>query len=302
MLTVPAASDPTESLADWMEIEALRSQERQTSVAKLTKLIRRTGSTDAIVGPLGDAGSVASQSVAQEAFAEIENRKKACGPSRYPFDVENGFLKVQPSPEDSPYIWLLLMSVVPPTAGHNGTAALFERLCTRATLGYLGGTANGVTAIRFGSPRRPPLAKLSQAIDDLCKSLREGGRCRSPEKAKHTGDEGLDIVAWRHFPDAKEGKLIAFGQCAAGLVGWQSKLAEMDARAFMKKWLFGTLVVDPVRLFFVPRRIPADDWEHAGIDGGVLFDRCRIVACLNEPDDQLTQQCVALAKALLKRL
>src|SRR5437016_1424427 len=98
MLTVPAASDSTESLADWMEIEALRSREKQTSVASLTRLIRRTGSTDAIVGPLGDAGSVVSQSIAEDAFAEIENRKKACGPSRYPFDVENGLLKVGPSP------------------------------------------------------------------------------------------------------------------------------------------------------------------------------------------------------------
>jgi hypothetical protein len=122
------------------------------------------------------------------------------------------------------------------------------------------------------------------------------------KKATHSGDEGLDIVAWRNFPDTKEGKLIVFGQCAGGASGWEDKLAEMDARAFMKKWLVSMLVVDPVRLFFVPRRIPRDDWEHTGIDAGILFDRCRIVACLNEANTSLFEKCAVATKALLKKV
>jgi hypothetical protein len=301
MIPVPAASDPTESLADWMELEALRSRDKSSSVASLVKIIRRTGSTDAFASAHGDSGSELSQSIAQDAFAEIDNRQKACGKERYPFEVQKGLLKVRPNPELFPYSLLLLMSVNKPTSGHEGTSALFEHVCTNATLGYLGGPANGVTSVRFGAPRKTPLAKLSQAIDDLCVSIGEGDGCRKPQLARHTGDDGLDIVAWRSFPDSKMGKLIAFGQCAAGGSDWESKLAEMDASAFVKKWLRTPLVVNPVRMFFVPRRISPTDWENAGIDGGILFDRCRIAACF-QSSPAIEKLCVKTTKAMLKEL
>lgn len=299
---VPAASDPAEESADWMELEALRSSDKETSLATLAKAIRRTGSTDALPGGSKDAGSELSQAAAEQAFTEISNRKHACGEERYPFAVEKGLIRLRLDPQKSPYILLLLMSVNQPTGGHNGSAVLFEHLCTHAVRGYLGGTRNGVTALRFGSPRRAPIASLRRAIDDLCLQLVEGDGCKAPERARHLGDEGLDIVAWRHFPDKKSGKLIAFGQCAAGAVKWENKLAEMDARNWARKWLKSPLVVEPIRLFFVPRRIPAADWDNAGIDGGVLFDRCRIVACLTEQDAQLERRCEDMAKLLIARL
>lgn len=302
MIAVPSASDPTEYSADWVELDALCSPDKQSSVANFAKLIRRTGSTDAIEGPRGDAGSELSQRIAEDTFAEIENRKRACGSNRYPFEVQKGLVRLKTDQANSPYIVLLIMSVMKPTTGHSGTAALFEHLCTQATLGYLGGAANNATAIRFGSPRQVPRARLSQAIDELCKGLAEGDGCQRPEKAKHLGDEDLDIVAWRHFPDSKAGKLILFGQCAGGATDWQKKLADMDARAFMKKWLRTMLVVEPIRLFFVPRRIPVADWNNAGIDGGILFDRCRIVACLDGVSAKLIEQGATIAKDALKKL
>jgi hypothetical protein len=301
-LQVPAAADPTELSADWMEFTALRSPERRTSIASLAKLLRRTGSTDAIEGVRGDAGSELSQAIAEDVFSEIENRKRACGPGNYPFAVENGLLTVKDAPERSPYILLLMMSATKPTAGHKGTATLFEHVCTQAALGYLGGTANGASAIRFGSPRKVPLAKLSQALDHLSVNVCEGGGCRYPAKAKHTGDEGLDIVAWRRFPDSKEGQLIAFGQCAGGDGNWEDKLAELDAHKFIQKWLRVMFLVAPIRLFFVPRRIPKDDWEHAGIDGGVLFDRCRIVSCLGDLEESLSAECSKATGSMLSKL
>jgi hypothetical protein len=285
-----------------MEYTALRSSEKRASIATLVKLLRRNGSTDAIAGPRGDAGSELSQSVAQDVFAEIENRRIACGPDKYPFTVEQGLLALKPEPEKSPYILLLLMSATTPTAGHNGTAVLFEQVCTQAALGYLGGAANGAQAIRFGSPRRAPIGTLRGALDHLCSNLAEGGGCRLPQRARHTGDEGLDIVAWRRFPDGKEGQLIAFGQCAGGDGNWEDKLAELDGRKFVQKWLRAMFLVDPIRLFFVPRRIPKDDWEHAGIDGGVLFDRCRIVACLQGLAGELSDRCATASTTLLRRL
>lgn len=301
-LGIPAASDPTEFFADWIECEALRSANGSVSLSDITKLVRMTGSTDALEGVRGDAGSVISQAVAEDAFAEIENRRVACGPANYPFELKRGVIRAKPNAETSPYILLLLMSATRPTAGHSGTAVLFEQICTAATIGYLGGSKNAATATRFGSPRRAPIAKLGQAIDQLCASLSEGGGCRRPAKAKHLGDGGLDIVGWRSFPDAREGKLVAFGQCAAGSSGWERKLAELDTLAFMKKWFRTLTIVEPVRLFFVPRRLPKQHWEDAGIDGGILFDRCRIVACLDEETSPHRTKQITTARQLLKQL
>ena len=298
-LPLPAASDPTEILADWVELEALGSANREFSLENLVRVIRRTGSVDAVAGAHGDRGSEASQRVAEDAFAEIESRAEACGVDRYPFVIEPGLLRSKKQPEISPYILLLLLSFRKPTSGHGGTSALFEAICAEAALGYLGGAENGAEVVRFGSPRLAPLTKLSAAIDHMCAVLGEGGGCRHPQQARHTGDDELDIVAWRKFPDLKQGKLIAFGQCASGVTDWQSKLSKLDGERFCKKWFRSMCVVNPVRMYFVPRRIPRNQWEHAGIDGGILFDRCRIIACLPDMSVELRKRCKQNTRTLL---
>ena len=300
-MPLPVASDPTEVLADWLELQALRSATRQASLESLVQVIRRAGSTDAVEGTMGDRGSVESQGVAQDAFSEIGNRELACGTNGYPFEVEQGLIRLKGDAETSAYVFLLLISANDPTTGHTGTASLFEHLCRHAAHRYLGGDENNARALRIGAPRKAPLAKFNQAVEDLCSHVKEGNGCLSPEKGHHTGDNGLDIVAWRDFPDLKAGKLIAFGQCASG-ADWEGKLAELDASAFMKKWFRAPLVVEPVRLFFLPRRVPRHDWEHAGIDGGVLFDRCRIVACTPNLDDVLAGTRAKTSRALLRKL
>jgi hypothetical protein len=301
-LRLPAASDPTEIIADWIEFETLRSEERRLSLEDLVRVIRRGGTTDAIAGPGGDAGSTISQRVAEDAFVEIDNRVRACGPDKYPFEVAPGVLHLRQAHELSSYVLLLLLSNTKPTSGHAGTAALFERLCQYAALGYLGGGANGAAAIRFGAPRVAPIARLNDAVDHLCRVIAEGGGCKNRQKANHTGDGELDIVAWRHFPDLRSGKLIAFGQCASGASDWQAKLAKLDGERFCKKWLRDMFVVAPMRLFFVPRRIPPNDWDHAGIDGGILFDRCRIVACLKDVSNDVLHQCEQSVRVLLAKV
>jgi hypothetical protein len=303
MSTAPSATDSTESLADWVELQALKSPEKQFSLESLVRVIRRGGSTDAFESSRGDSGSEASQRVAADAFGEIENRVKACGAkNRYPFKIQPGLLKVRNEWPSSPYITMLVLSATRPTSGHGGTAVLFERLCCKAAIEYIGGSRNGVRAFRFGSPRRPPLSKLRHAIDHLCKQVAEGGGCRHPHKANHTGDEGLDVVAWRDFPDLKEGKLIAFGQCAAGERAWENKLSELDGDKFVQKWFKEMPVVKPIRLFFLPRRVAKDDWHNSGIDGGILFDRCRIVSCLGLIDASLEKDCKAATKTLLRKI
>ena len=303
MISVPVASDSTEDLADWIELQAVKSSEKQASLESVVRVIRRGGSTDAFEAERGDAGSQISQRVAEDAFIEISNRVPACGPREaYPFEIEPGLIRLKKGWNSSPYITLLLLSATTPTTGHNGTAVLFERICCYAALEYFGGTANGTEAIRFGSPRRAPHAKLHQAVDHLCTKLSEGGGCRQRHLANHNGDNGLDIVAWRPFPDLKEGKLVAFGQCAAGAVGWEGKLSELDGEKFAQKCFRQMLVTKPVRLFFLPRRVSRERWENAGIDGGILFDRCRIVSCLRDLDRELTDDCRTAVGTLITKV
>ena len=297
---MPTASSSPEELADWVEFQAMLSRDGRVSFESLVNAIRISGSVDAIGGAQEDAGSQISQQVAQDAFSEIDDRAKACGNGKlYPFDISGTTVARRPNTQNSLYALLLLMSFSAPTTGHNGTASLFENLCTEAARGYLGGMRNHAHAIRFGAPRRQPLAKFSSAIDHMCRELAEGGGCKLPQKGNHTGDDGLDIVAWRHFPDRREGKLIAFGQCAAGSADWQRKLMELDGSKFCKKWLRNIPITEPIRMFFLPRRMPKEAWEHSGIDGGIVFDRCRIVACAATLDRELRKKCVTATKRLL---
>lgn len=285
-----------------MELEAIRSSARTISLESLVRVIRRSGTTDAVDDGRSDAGSEISQDVGQDAFAEAEARAVECGPDDgYPFEIGQGFLRLRKGWKSSPYILLLLLSQTEPTTGHQGTAVLFERLCAHAAQRFLGGDDNRVVAYRFGSPRKPPHSKLSQAIDKLCVDLSEGGGCRNPTMASHTGDDGLDIVAWRPFSDRKIGKLVAFGQCATG-EGFSNKLNDLDGRKFAQKWFRDPLPVDPVRLFFLPRRIPNQEWEGSSIAGGIVFDRCRIVSCLGDLNAELASDCKVTAKYLLQEL
>ncbi len=275
-LVFPTASDPVERLADWVELAAILARAKQYSRESLVRLIRRSGGYDAFDDESTDPGSERSQSIANDVFAEIDRRISACGDGgAYPFDVDNGLLRVNGGWEGAPYSLLLFLSQSPPTTGYEGTAVLFEVLCAHAAMQYFGGASNNVEAIRFGSPRKAPFAKLSQAIDHLCMRLAEGSGCRQPALAAHTGDDGLDIVAWRHFPDRKAGKVVAFGQCAMGLTALSAKLNELDGHKFARKWFQQSLVVEPMRFFFLPRNIAMEGWENTGIDGGVVFDRCQ---------------------------
>lgn len=300
----PVASDAVEDQADWLEMTALRSEERRVSLEDLVRIIRREGSVDgleAAEGSYADQGSELSQCVAEEAFSELSVRAKACG-DEYPFEVEHGLLRLREDSLNAPYLLLLLLSFKNPTAGHGGSAVLFERLCEHAAKQYFGGDANGACAFRFGAPRKPPMAKLSQAIDYLCGQLNEGCGIRDPEYANHVGDEGLDIVAWKHFPDRRPGKLVAFGQCAGGSVNWTDKLNELDGQKFAAKLFRDRMVVSPIRFFFVPRRVPREVWDNICIDAGIVFDRCRITSCLKGVDAVLRKDCAAMLRLLTREL
>lgn len=167
-------------------------------------------------------------------------------------------------------------------AGINGTS-VFEELSAEVASNYLGDRSESLV---FGARRDDPNFKIK--IDNLCYRLREGGGFESKNinprvRAK---DGKLDFVAWKHFSDLREGKLIAFGQCKTG-TSWDTQIVELQPKGFCDKWFKRSLTVTPVRMFFVSESLPADYWYDTSVDAGILFDRCRIIDYCDEISDEI---------------
>lgn len=309
-LSAPAASDPPELQADWLELLALSKDDKNSSLEDLVREHRRSGSTEAVGDPerieeITDAGSETSQAVAGDAFSELHDRYRACGgyATGYPFDVSERYIQAKRDFRKSIYTFLLLLSKFGKDAGPPGvdTADIFERVSATAAMEYFGGDRGGAKVYLFGFPRRLSPAGFRNALDDLCRQMGEGGGCRDHPTRKDQKDAKLDLAVWRTFQDLRTGKLIGFGQCATG-GDWPQKLTELQASEFCRKWMHDPPTVLPIRLFFVPFRFESKKWDHACIDGGILFDRCRISELARDADDELVASCTAWCENVIGSL
>jgi hypothetical protein len=136
----------------------------------------------------------------------------------------------------------------------------------------------GGQAINFGAPRTQLPSPFPDAINRLCVLIGEGDGYREHSDLQPQDDK-LDVVIWKDSPDRLPGKLLVFGQCAAGKK-WLMKLTEMQADEFVRLWIRNGMYSKAIRSFFVPHRVTSrvgsGRWEYAVTYGGVFFDRCRI--------------------------
>lgn len=278
----PIASDAVQDHADWLELEALRSADGNASFQDFVAAIRRAGTTDAIEDrSTPDRGSELSQQLADAAFSELASRSLHCGPERYPYELSDQVVQVRHgNPESSPYIFMLLLKYFGIGAGPRNIkgASVFEELSALAGKNYLGGAAAGARASHFGFPRRIGPRGFRPALDALCRELKEGGGSKDGPTVRQQKDAKLDLVVWKPFPDERIGRIIAFGQCAAG-GNYQDKATELSPRQFYQRWMWAPLRTEPLVFFFVPRCMPEDGADHISALGStILFDRCRISA------------------------
>ena len=145
LLASPNASSGVSRLADWIELKALFSADRNASQQDLASELRRGGSTDAVEEgsrALVDRGGELTESLASDAFSEIEDRAVAAG-SGYPFDVGGQHIEI-PSRVDieaSTYIFQLLLSSFGTNAGRGSRVRPerdFEDISLDAAQSYLG--------------------------------------------------------------------------------------------------------------------------------------------------------------------
>ena len=160
--------------------------------------------------------------------------------------------------------------------GIDGTA-LFEEICCEVAKNYWGrGPMGWCSAPRGGpAPTRSGHSRMRSMIS-------ASGFSEGVEYCSHSGfqpaaqDGNLDVVVWKHFTDGKHGKLVGFGQCKTG-THWKNGLFEMVPTGFCRKWVRTQPVVEPVRLYFMTSRLRHAEWYDCSVDGGILFDRCRIL-------------------------
>ena len=291
-IPLPSLTKDPIQLADWIELLALSSDDGGASTGDLERALRRTGTYDPDAPEEGEVPNDSDHGLIEgkldEVFTELDDRAQAAA-AAYPFEVNRAEVKTKGSIGDYiPYVFCLCLSTFGDGAKRVDTREdddgdpsedqptyprrLFEHLATISAANYLSGEA-----VRFGSPRRGMSSSFDEALNELSwNHLHEGdGYNNNP----HFGskDRKVDVVAWKDFPDQRKSKLVLFGQCATNKDdGWHSKKPELQPGAFWNNWIKAPAVSELIRAFFIPHRVPAEEWDMHATDAGLFFDRCRI--------------------------
>lgn len=286
LLTVPSpdTEDAVVDIADWAELSAFLGTVRAVSREDIVRALYRTYSLP----------EAAARTKAGDVFNELVDRVNCCrrrgakkSAAAYPFRVETNqaVLSVRPRPSRSRnygliYLFLLAISRANMDSRNRVLAGIdptkvFERMCADVLATFWGGHSDVSGAMVFGTAGRN-MTTFRAKIKDLCDRLKEGAGWRPDATPPGAGDGKLDVVAWRRFSDDRQGSLVGFAQCKTG-VHWRQHLTKLQPEVFCRRFMQRTLVLHPVRLYMVPHRVERRHWEtHTG-EGGILFDRCRVV-------------------------
>lgn len=91
----------------------------------------------------------------------------------------------------------------------------------------------------------------------------------------NANDDGLDVVCYDPFPDARGGRPVFFFQCASG-ADWTTKSHTPDPDTWARLISFTTI---PQRGFAIPFALDGDEFRRrAGRVRGILLDRYRLLA------------------------
>jgi hypothetical protein len=294
---LPSITDPPEAHADWLELMSLTSSDRFVSWTDHQRDLRISGPEESDGTPLEEL-----ESTIDTIIMEVSERREACGNRNetYPFEITEVGLRCLPEAITSVYVFQLLLSLFGRSAGPAGSYGdrIFEDLSAAALRSYLGKAQEGLEARVFGFPRRIGASSFREAVDELCRAIGEGVKCKDAPEIDDQKDAHLDIVAWRRFPGSSPGHMIAFGQCATG-THWFQKIHELRPKEWCQLWLLESPLVPPVATFFLPRRVERLEWRRASVYGGIIFDRCRISWLLPEIPESLVNEILSWTRHVL---
>jgi hypothetical protein len=276
---LPLPSDDTDELrlADWLELRALLADDKSSSLGDLERILTREdvfgGDREPLEVKLADVEK------------ELEQRSWSAG-GGYPFTLDGRVIRAADGWRQSSYTFCLCLSYmgcVQKRGSKTYPARIFEAIATEAARTYISSPGVDAAAVRFGHPRHPKElpAGFKPAVVALCSEhIREGvgwppGNVLS--RRLQPKDDGLDVVAWRDWPDKREGKLMLWGACAAGS-DWEQKTGENQPTAFSGQWMASQPVTPILKAFFVPHRVHSEKWRSISLRAGLVFERCRISA------------------------
>jgi len=293
-LPSPREDDALVKMADWVELTALLNANRTASKEDLKKaLLREPDPAEDGTFQTRRSTDQRIEATVSDVFNELEDRTRACGGSgprtpSYPFVLDGtlSVLSMQPNDIDSSnflYLFLLAVTRSDMSAGARvkdkiDPTEVFEQLCAEVLLRFWGGASDHSDVMIFGTAQSKVAgAKRFRAnIDKLSERLQEGDGWKAGSQAPGGGDGGLDIAVWRRFEDKRPGGLVGFAQCKTG-DHWTDHLTKLNPRKFLDKYMKTVMAIEPIRLYLVPCRVSRHRWREHTLDGGLLFDRCRIV-------------------------
>lgn len=263
-------------LADWMEVNALVDEDASCSLDDLTSRLKIE-----VDSSNRDGGKL--ESFRAEVSREILARYRELG-NAYPFKLSENLLSVTDTKRLSNYQAYLFCLIVSFVGLERGARILklwkiqeatctFEEMCTFAARNFISCREVQAKAVKFGAPRRDwkhEHRSFTKALPRL-KELLEEGAIKPNVTTPRRKDAGLDVVAWRRFPDGKMSNLFLLGQCAAGNDFMSKKRDLMEFAAYY------ALDVGVVHSFFVPHLFDEQDWQGLYFkEVGIVFDRRRI--------------------------
>lgn len=258
MFELPDNTDYT-LVADWVELQLTVDEGPLSRSAVSTRIESLTGSSpDLLIA---------------EVWAELRRRSLAYQPQR--ITVKDDLIyPVSPQNVSAEYVACLLFSLYGMDRDHRTDPKLFERLVAEAIGNYLQGEV-----FVFGWPVMPGQdtdirRRIRTLADRMCENFAE-------EPASRYKDRGVDVVGWKPFVEVEEaghrgGQIVVLAQCATG-ANWDTKTTELPFDSWMDYIHWKSR---PVKGFAVPKVIPKDRWHDISKEGGLLFDRVRILNLL----------------------
>ncbi len=274
---VPSPEADVHEIADFIEFECIKH--RSVSARQVFASLDISVDYDYHAGGVPEEEEMEPKII--ESLNEIERRQQFCG-TRYPFRViEHGYVVTfNPTVDEITreiYKFLLFatrLDMQKERIQNNiDGALLFEELSEYIGKNYFGERAESYL---FGTAVKG--SNFQNKITSLIKLMGEGGsfKSRIDTSPNINKDDCLDVVVWKSFSDGYPGKLIGFGQCKTGTY-WKDNLTILRPDSFCKKWFKDQPCVDAVRLFFISESILRTGWYGYTAEGGILFDRCRIM-------------------------
>jgi len=290
-------------MADLIEIEAAFYQAQRVSKSDALRIAYENEEPDAVLDDDLDQEPDDETDDSEASSAEITQGQQARADNwfehlrfraarfgdLYPFEIEENVLVLRQdlTPRHALYLFLLVSSrlaIIERRGGHrNALASLFEVVSAAAARNLV---PNMIVRI-FGAnseDRRnhygtAAIDAFRQLAEDLCESFTHQAEA---ELRRDTGERGIDIVGYYHWPDRSSGCFALFGQCAAQRDEWPRKA--LEAHPFRHKGIIN-FRHDPANVLFIPVcfRDSTGEWV-SEVDpwATLLVDRVRLVSLLSD--------------------